>query len=74
MCRWFAYISKAEEVCLEDVLIKPPRSISKQLEKDHLFHVLPFDPSQGPIGTLNHEKDKHLRNKLYNADGLGVAW
>ena len=71
MCRWFAYISKHEECLLEDCLIDPEHAISKQVE----LRYLPYLFTHEALGTtLDTEREVALRNRFFNADGLGVAW
>jgi glutamine amidotransferase len=69
MCRWFAYISPTEECLLEDVLITPAHSISKQVHA----HYLPKLISQSP-GAETTQVEISLRNRLQNVDGFGIAW
>ena len=71
MCRWFAYISQTERCLLEDVLIDPAHSISKQVHDHYLPKLSDHEPGEDPEAT---KKEIALRNKLFNADGLGVAW
>ena len=89
MCRWFAYISPTEHCLLEDVLVLPvstedmvrckyrrhrpdlpkAHSISKQVHE----HYLPKLLSHHPDGDTT-EAEITARNRLFNADGFGVAW
>ncbi|KZS87534.1 N-terminal nucleophile aminohydrolase [Sistotremastrum niveocremeum HHB9708] len=71
MCRWFSYISNTETCLLEDVLIVPAHALSKQVENHYLPKLLHHDPND-PLHTTKAEIA--LRNKFFNADGLGVAW
>lgn len=72
MCRWFAYISPVESCLLEDVLLSPANSISKQVSEHYLPKLLPH----GEEKELEESSDRllRLRNVLINMDGLGVAW
>ncbi|KAF8310198.1 N-terminal nucleophile aminohydrolase [Clavulina sp. PMI_390] len=72
MCRWFAYISDSEPALLDDVLVRPAHSITKQVHGSYLpklFHH-----------TLSKEGDEAERkyiaghNKFVNLDGTGVAF
>ena len=71
MCRWFAYISSKEDVLLDDVLILPDHSISKQVHDHYLPYLVEYESEGDPIST---EEEITLRNRFFNADGLGVAW
>ena len=71
MCRWFAYISKEQEILLEDVLIDPDHSISHQVSDHFLPYLVEYEPDDTPEDT---EKEIALRNRFFNADGLGLAW
>lgn len=71
MCRWFAYISNTEACLLEDVLIDPAHSISKQVHDHYLPGLSHHEPAEDPRAT---EREIAMRNKLFNADGLGIAW
>jgi glutamine amidotransferase len=67
---WFAYISPTEPCLLEDVLVNPPNSLSRQVHDHYLPRLIAHDPAN------LHDAD-HLttaRNSIYNIDGLGVAW
>lgn len=71
MCRWFAYISNSEPCLLEDVLIIPAHSLSKQVHDRYLPYLSHYEPdstkklTKAEIGT---------RNSPYNMDGLGMGW
>ncbi|KYG41779.1 hypothetical protein M433DRAFT_27356 [Acidomyces richmondensis BFW] len=70
MCRWFAYISDTEPCLLEDVLVTPKNSLSRQVHDHYLPQLIAHHPK--------HLQDAdHLttaRNSVYNLDGLGIAW
>jgi glutamine amidotransferase len=70
MCRWFAYISQTEPCLLEDVLILPAHSISKQVN-DHYLPMLLLDRQPGGQTT---EAEITVRNRLLNIDGFGVVY
>jgi glutamine amidotransferase len=69
MCRWFAYISPSEECLLEDVLINPAHSLSKQVHAHYLPKLISHVP-----GEETTQSEISLRNRLNNVDGFGVAW
>ncbi|KAI9759199.1 MAG: hypothetical protein M4579_002486 [Chaenotheca gracillima] len=69
MCRWFAYVSPDEECLLEDVLITPKHSISRQVNDHYLPKLLSHDPDQ-----VTTEREISTRNRLLNVDGVGIAW
>ncbi|KAI9844375.1 MAG: hypothetical protein M1838_002199 [Thelocarpon superellum] len=71
MCRWFAYVSESEECLLDDVLVRPAHSLSKQVHDHYLPKLLShsLDPSQDTTA-----QEITVRNRLFNIDGLGVAW
>ena len=71
MCRWFAYLSKEQEILLEDALVLPEHSLSKQVADHYLPYLAEYEPGETPEDT---EKEITLRNRFFNADGLGVAW
>ncbi|KAF7799392.1 hypothetical protein EIP86_010624 [Pleurotus ostreatoroseus] len=71
MCRWFAYLSNTEPCLLEDVLILPKHSLAKQVHEHYLPGLTHFEPDVDRNAT---EKEIALRNRLFNSDGLGVAW
>jgi len=71
MCRWFAYVSATEPALLEDVLIVPAHSLSKQVQEHYLPYLEHFEPD-ADVDATNREID--LRNRYFNADGFGVAW
>jgi glutamine amidotransferase len=74
MCRWFAYISNSEKCLLEDVLILPDHSISKQVDSHYLPGLWPWetaDTSDDNEAGLQNVYDRNFRN---NSDGLGIAW
>ena len=71
MCRWFAYISNTEPCLLEDVLILPKHSLAKQVHDHYLPGLTHSEPDEDSNAT---EKEIALRNRLFNIDGLGVAW
>ena len=69
MCRWFAYLSPSEPCLLEDVLITPQHSLSKQVH-DHFLPGL-FSSLPGEVTT---KQEITLRNRLQNVDGFGMVW
>ena len=71
MCRWFAYLSNSEASLLEDVLIDPAHSLAHQVSDHYLPGLLHHEPDEDIVAT---EKEISLRNRLFNADGLGVVW
>ncbi|KAF2235858.1 N-terminal nucleophile aminohydrolase [Viridothelium virens] len=71
MCRWFAYISHSEPCLLEDVLISPKHSLSKQVHDHYLPKLIHHDSA---VNVRDQQKQIDARNVLYNIDGLGVAW
>lgn len=71
MCRWFAYLSNSEPCLLEDVLISPAHSLAKQVSEHYLPKLTHHEPDEDPKAT---EKEIAMRNRLFNADGLGVVW
>lgn len=71
MCRWFAYISKDQEILLEDALVVPEHALSKQVHERFLPYLIEHEPGKTPEDT---KKEIALRNRFFNADGLGLAW
>ncbi|KZT25003.1 N-terminal nucleophile aminohydrolase [Neolentinus lepideus HHB14362 ss-1] len=71
MCRWFAYISNTEPTLLEDVLIEPAHSLSKQVHEHYLPGLTHSEPDSDRKAT---EAEITMRNRMFNADGLGMAW
>ncbi|KDQ54628.1 hypothetical protein JAAARDRAFT_160703 [Jaapia argillacea MUCL 33604] len=71
MCRWFAYISDTEPCLLEDVLIVPAHSLSKQVHDHYLPKLMHHEPDEDPKAT---EREITMRNRMFNADGLGMVW
>ncbi|TCD62098.1 hypothetical protein EIP91_007473 [Steccherinum ochraceum] len=71
MCRWFAYLSNTEECLLEDVLVAPAHALSKQVHDHYLPGLSHTEPGKDKDAT---HQEIALRNRLFNADGLGVAW
>ena len=69
MCRWFAYISPTEDCLLEDVLITPAHSLSKQVHNHYLPKLISHIP-----GEETTESEISIRNRLQNVDGFGMAW
>ncbi|KAI9834524.1 MAG: hypothetical protein M1819_002900 [Sarea resinae] len=69
MCRWFAYISPDEDCLLEDVLVTSKHSICKQVDNHFLPRLISHDPNQ-----ITSQHEITARNRLFNIDGLGVAW
>ncbi|PVH70515.1 N-terminal nucleophile aminohydrolase [Cadophora sp. DSE1049] len=72
MCRWFAYISATEPCLLEDVLVTPAHSLSKQVHEHYLPKLLSHDPTINAGPTT--EAEITTRNRLFNVDGFGMAW
>ncbi|KAH7311060.1 N-terminal nucleophile aminohydrolase [Rhexocercosporidium sp. MPI-PUGE-AT-0058] len=72
MCRWFAYISATEPCLLEDVLVTPAHSLSKQVHEHYLPKLLSHNPSTSAEPTT--EAEITTRNRLFNVDGFGMAW
>lgn len=71
MCRWFAYLSDSEPCLLEDVLIVPQHSLSKQVHDRYLPYLSHFEPDSTKKLT---RAEIGSRNSPYNMDGLGVGW
>ncbi|KAI0785157.1 N-terminal nucleophile aminohydrolase [Abortiporus biennis] len=71
MCRWLAYLSNSEPCLLENVLIAPSHSISKQVHDHYLPKLMHYEPNEDPRAT---EKEIAMRNRLFNVDGFGLAW
>ncbi|KAF7342996.1 N-terminal nucleophile aminohydrolase [Mycena venus] len=71
MCRWFAYLSATEPALLEDILIVPAHSLSKQVHEHYLPYLAHFEPDEDVHAT---KREIDLRNRYFNADGFGVAW
>lgn len=71
MCRWFAYISPEEDCLLEDVLVTPAHSLSKQVNASYLPKLVAHDKNSNPV-VSKHEMLE--RNHFLNIDGLGVVW
>ncbi|KAL1302989.1 hypothetical protein AAFC00_003305 [Neodothiora populina] len=69
MCRWFAYISPTEPCLLSDVLITPKHALTNQVNDHYLPHLIAHLPDQT---SAQHEAN--ARNRILNADGLGIAW
>jgi glutamine amidotransferase len=69
MCRWFAYISPTEPCLLEDVLVTPAHSLSKQVNAHYLPNLVSHVP-----GSETTSLEISRRNKFNNVDGFGVAW
>ncbi|CZR58414.1 uncharacterized protein PAC_08306 [Phialocephala subalpina] len=72
MCRWFAYVSATEPALLEDVLVTPPHSLSKQVHEHYLPKLLSHNPKVHAEPTTEAEITE--RNRLFNVDGFGMAW
>ncbi|KAK5698360.1 hypothetical protein LTR17_023734 [Elasticomyces elasticus] len=70
MCRWFAYLSPTEPSLLEDTLINPANSLSRQVHDHYLPQLISHDPKD--LKDADHLTT--ARNSIYNIDGLGVAW
>ncbi|EPQ55725.1 N-terminal nucleophile aminohydrolase [Gloeophyllum trabeum ATCC 11539] len=71
MCRWFAYISNTEPTLLEDVLIEPAHALAKQVHDHYLPGLAHYEPDSDKKST---EAEIDMRNRMFNADGLGMAW
>jgi len=69
MCRWFAYISPTEPCLLTDVLIDPKHSLTHQVNDHYLPRLIAHLPDQ-----ITAEHEANARNRILNADGLGVTW
>ena len=69
MCRWFAYLAPEEECLLEDVLIVPQHSLSKQVHEHYLPKLISHVP-----GEETNSKEIAARNMFFNVDGFGLAW
>ncbi|KAH0402456.1 N-terminal nucleophile aminohydrolase, partial [Aureobasidium melanogenum] len=69
MCRWFAYISPTEPCLLSDVLITPKHSLTNQVNDHYLPGLIAHLPNK-----ITAEHEANARNRVLNADGLGVAW
>ncbi|KAK4984964.1 hypothetical protein LTR66_008316 [Elasticomyces elasticus] len=69
MCRWFAYISPTEACLLEDVLVTPKHSLARQVHDHYLPKLIAHDPN-----NVTTAQEIAVRNRLFNTDGLGVAW
>jgi len=69
MCRWFAYISPTEPCLLADVLIDPKHSLTHQVNDHYLPRLIAHLPDQ-----ITAEHEANARNRILNADGLGVTW
>jgi glutamine amidotransferase len=69
MCRWFAYISPTEPCLLSDVLITPKHSLTNQVNDHYLPRLIAHLPDQ-----ITAEHEANARNRILNADGLGVVW
>ncbi|KUJ07296.1 N-terminal nucleophile aminohydrolase, partial [Mollisia scopiformis] len=72
MCRWFAYISATEPCLIEDVLVTPNHSLSKQIHEHYLPKLLSHDPAVHAEPTTEAEITE--RNRLFNVDGFGMAY
>ncbi|RDL36087.1 Uncharacterized protein BP5553_06699 [Venustampulla echinocandica] len=72
MCRWFSYISASEPCLLEDVLITPAHSISKQVHAHYLPLLISHDPKVHAEPTSQSEISH--RNRVFCEDGIGMAW
>ncbi|KAK3679915.1 hypothetical protein LTR78_000292 [Recurvomyces mirabilis] len=70
MCRWFAYISPTEPCLLDDVLVRPPNSLAKQVHEHYLPQLIAHNPED--LKSADHLTT--ARNSIYNIDGAGVAW
>ena len=66
MCRWFAYISPSEPCLLEDVLVVPVHSLSKQVNSHYLPKLISHVP-----GEETTESEISRRNRFNNVDGFG---
>jgi len=71
MCRWFAYISVDEHCLLEDALITPAHSLSKQCNQRYLPGLVHGNTEEDYDISPQEVRD---RNSANNNDGLGVAW
>jgi glutamine amidotransferase len=62
-------LSENELCLLEDVLITPKHGIAHQVHDHYLPKLLHYDPE-----NITTEQEIKIRNRLFNIDGLGVAW
>ncbi|THY65224.1 N-terminal nucleophile aminohydrolase [Aureobasidium pullulans] len=69
MCRWFAYLSPTEPCLLSDVLITPKHALTNQVNDHYLPRLIAHLPDK-----ITAEHEANARNRILNADGLGVAW
>jgi glutamine amidotransferase len=60
-----------EPALLEDILIVPAHSLSKQVHEHYLPYLAHFEPDEDVHAT---KREIDLRNRYFNADGFGVAW
>ncbi|KAH0046878.1 N-terminal nucleophile aminohydrolase, partial [Aureobasidium melanogenum] len=68
-CSWFAYISPTEPCLLSDVLITPKHSLTNQVNDHYLPGLIAHLPNK-----ITAEHEANARNRVLNADGLGIAW
>ncbi|RXK37610.1 hypothetical protein M231_05152 [Tremella mesenterica] len=87
MCRWFTYLGEEPQL-LEDLLLRPAHSITKQIDSHYLpaGHTLTNSPYlPHPAGHIIANRtsrnthpakasDKGSPNALTNMDGFGVGW
>ncbi|PRP83390.1 hypothetical protein PROFUN_09418 [Planoprotostelium fungivorum] len=71
MCRWLSYLG-LERCLLEDVLVSPGHALTKQVHDHYLPKLVAHYEDDNVEKTKQAECD--LRNKLFNIDGLGLAW
>jgi len=71
MCRWFAYISSTEPCLLEDVLITPAHSLTKQVHEHYLPYLFHHNRASLEFTT---KQEIATRNLLFNTDGFGMTW
>ncbi|KIJ50932.1 hypothetical protein M422DRAFT_65558 [Sphaerobolus stellatus SS14] len=74
MCRWFAYISPSEPCLLEDVLVTPAHSLSKQVHESYLPKLFAYNEKHEKIDPAATRKEILSRNHFFNIDGLGTVW
>lgn len=67
--RWFAYISPEEPCLLSDVLITPKHALTNQVNDHYLPRLIAHLPDR-----ITAEHEANARNRILNADGLGMSW
>ena len=69
MCRWAAYFSPTEPCLLEDVIVTPKHSLTKQVSQHFLPGLVDHDGGHPDSSDL-----KRTLNNPLNFDGIGIAW